>query len=313
MKLLSILGALLFSGIVAATPIRNIVVFGDSLSDNGNLYEVMKHQLPSSPPYFEGRFSNGQVWVEHLAAAYFPSNPKAHLADYAFGGAGVSEYDSQDDDSVDGVLNHLKKEIITYLSAHKNKASEDTLYILWIGANNYLGMPEEVEETIQMVNKGIAVDLERLVNHGAKHILVVNLPDLGRTPAAREFDSIDAFSYYTNRHNQLLTQSMVELREQHPDVNWIYYDMNTTFEDLFEHPDAYGLTNVYNPCVGSESDVRAQRSMLSIASKIVPQNAIDTCRGYLYFDLVHPTAYAHRLMAEKTKLMLDSLGLEFVE
>ncbi len=58
MKLLATLGAFVFSGIVADAPLHNIVVFGDSLSDNGNLYEIMKHQLPQSPPYFEGRFSN---------------------------------------------------------------------------------------------------------------------------------------------------------------------------------------------------------------------------------------------------------------
>ena len=74
MKLLATLSAFLFSGIVAATPLQNIVVFGDSLSDNGNLYEIMKHQLPQSPPYYKGRFSNGPVWVEHLILHIFLIN-----------------------------------------------------------------------------------------------------------------------------------------------------------------------------------------------------------------------------------------------
>ena len=81
MRLLATVGAFLFSGIVAATPLHNVVVFGDSLSDNGNLYELMRHQLPPSPPYFEGRFSNGPVWIEHLMASYFSENPSAHLLD----------------------------------------------------------------------------------------------------------------------------------------------------------------------------------------------------------------------------------------
>lgn len=97
MKLLASLCAFLLSGVVSATPLNNIVVFGDSLSDNGNLYEYMKHQLPQSPPYFEGRFSNGPVWIERLAASYFPNDPNSHLLDYAFGGAGVS-VDEEDDE-----------------------------------------------------------------------------------------------------------------------------------------------------------------------------------------------------------------------
>lgn len=50
MRLLATISAFLFSGIISATPLHNIVIFGDSLSDNGNLYEFMKKQIPQSPP-----------------------------------------------------------------------------------------------------------------------------------------------------------------------------------------------------------------------------------------------------------------------
>ena len=41
-----------------------LVVFGDSLSANGNLYAISGQ--PTSPPYFPGRFSNGPVFPELL-------------------------------------------------------------------------------------------------------------------------------------------------------------------------------------------------------------------------------------------------------
>ncbi|HDV5785644.1 TPA: hypothetical protein RJD83_002616 [Legionella pneumophila] len=44
---------------------KNIVVFGDGLSDNGNLYAYTNHRRPASPAYYNGRFSNGPVWVEY--------------------------------------------------------------------------------------------------------------------------------------------------------------------------------------------------------------------------------------------------------
>ena len=34
-------------------------MFGDSLSDTGKMYDKMRGYLPSSPPYHQGRFSNG--------------------------------------------------------------------------------------------------------------------------------------------------------------------------------------------------------------------------------------------------------------
>lgn len=80
---------LLWSMVIFANPLNKIVIFGDSLSDNGNLYEYMHHQLPLSPPYYEGRFTNGLDWVELLTQKFYPNSVKAHLEDYAFGGAGV--------------------------------------------------------------------------------------------------------------------------------------------------------------------------------------------------------------------------------
>jgi phospholipase/lecithinase/hemolysin len=40
-----------------------IVVFGDSESDAGNVFELSGDTYPASPPYWQGRFSNGPVWV----------------------------------------------------------------------------------------------------------------------------------------------------------------------------------------------------------------------------------------------------------
>src|SRR5699024_3470894 len=44
-----------------------LYVFGDSLSDVGNIYELTDHNVPVSPPYAQGRFTNGKVWVQYLA------------------------------------------------------------------------------------------------------------------------------------------------------------------------------------------------------------------------------------------------------
>jgi phospholipase/lecithinase/hemolysin len=46
-----------------------IYVFGDSYCDVGNIYIATAHAIPLSPPYYQGRFSNGPIWVEHVAGA----------------------------------------------------------------------------------------------------------------------------------------------------------------------------------------------------------------------------------------------------
>src|SRR5262249_42011574 len=50
----------------AEPPFSEVVVFGDSISDTGNVF-LFTDGVAAGPPYFEGRFSNGPVWVEVLA------------------------------------------------------------------------------------------------------------------------------------------------------------------------------------------------------------------------------------------------------
>ena len=45
---------------------QNVVVFGDSLSDQGNVFLHSNETFPLEP-YYKGRFSNRRVWVELLA------------------------------------------------------------------------------------------------------------------------------------------------------------------------------------------------------------------------------------------------------
>ena len=46
--------------------INNLLVFGDSLSDMGNAKNSVLN-VPDVPPYWQGRFSNGQVWIEYVS------------------------------------------------------------------------------------------------------------------------------------------------------------------------------------------------------------------------------------------------------
>ena len=42
----------------------NLYVFGDSYYDVGNLYAAFGRP---GPPYYDGRLSNGPIWVDHIA------------------------------------------------------------------------------------------------------------------------------------------------------------------------------------------------------------------------------------------------------
>lgn len=298
-----------FSAAVSAAPMNKFVVFGDSLSDNGNLYEYMKHQLPVSPPYFKGRFSNGPVWIEILAKSYYPTTSKEHLFDYAFGGAGVLEGDDVDDG-----LFTLDHEIESYLLANQDQADPNAMFVIWIGSNNYLAIPDDVEQSLHDVDLGIQHALEHLLEKGAKHFLVVNVPNLGQTPAARDFDAVEELTYLSKQHNATLEKNIHSFQTRYPDVQWLYYDVNVIFDDMVIDPERYGFTNVTDTCYEEAVDkVGSQRSLLKMVSRVNAKQyrSGDACKGYLFFDPVHPSGPAHKLMAEQTRVLLDKNDVAF--
>lgn len=299
---------LLISALASATPLRNIVVFGDSLSDNGNLYAYTKHQIPQSPPYFDGRFSNGPVWVERLANLYYGDNANEHLLDFAFGGAGISANRHED------ILFTLERELDAYLVAHQGESLNDSLFVVWIGANNYLGVPQDPDKVVEMVNQGIQHGLVRLAKAGATHILVMNLPDLGNTPMAHDLQLEKELSYYGNEHNKKLASVVQRMQLQFPNTQWISYDTNDMFNKIISNPAQYGFKNTHDSCYNLTVSKPSNKSLLTMAaSKVKLRAATVGCEGYLFFDSVHPTMATHDFMAETMKTLLEQSDIQFVD
>jgi phospholipase/lecithinase/hemolysin len=315
MKQLLISLLLSFTVAVSAAPVNRVVVFGDSLSDNGNLYEFMNHQLPLSPPYFEGRFTNGPVWIEHVINHYYPDNPKDHMLNYAFGGSGVGG-DDDDDDSVFT----LGSEVDSYLLTHQDIADAQSLFVVWMGANNYIASPDNPDQTIIDVNNGIVKQAERLVQHGAKYILLATLPDLGHTPWAIDFELTNEWTDASLRHNALLRENYSKLKNKHPDVEWILLDVDRMFNQAVESPEQYGFTNISGTCyeaaMPTQSTVRMMQArapqvpLFKMIAAVKPLVNAHVCDGYLFFDPIHPSARAHQLIGDETVKLFDSLGFQ---
>jgi phospholipase/lecithinase/hemolysin len=297
---------MLLSQLSPANPLTNMVIFGDSLSDNGNLFEYMHHQLPQ-PPYFDGRFSDGPIWAEDLAQSYFNTEAASHLKDYAFGGAGVLN-DINDDEE----LFTLKREISTYLLAHNDQADPNSMFFVWIGGNNYLGVPEDIQETVNEVIEGIQTDLERLVKKGAKHLTIINIPDLSKTPLAKVLEAEAQFTTYSETHNKALLAMVEKLRESHPEVQWLFFDANQIFSEIYTHPADYGFNQIQDTCYDALVQPNSPKTVLNMVSSVHSKlNHPQNCDGYFFFDLIHPTKQVHQLTAEHLKHLFDQENVSF--
>ncbi|MCR9192438.1 MAG: SGNH/GDSL hydrolase family protein [Gammaproteobacteria bacterium] len=284
---------IILTGVLAASawsqPLSKLIVFGDSLSDTGNSYEYSNHRIPSGAVYYQGRFSNGPIWVDRSIDVLFPKTKAQSVLNYAFGGAGVL--------NTQGESFTLSQEIDSYLLSHQSRLDAETALVLWIGANDYLVHPAANEADIEAVITAIEASLQRLVDHGAHRVLVVGLPNLGESPFARELDAVDQLSKITQTHNQLLKEMVVKLQTQYRDLDWVYLDVDRLFVDLKAHPEQYGLTHIEEKCL----HLRPQQQGLAV----MQAEDQGQCLGYLFFDQLHPTTAVHQLLAHAVVQVLD--------
>ncbi len=96
-QLCALQAALFWTTAALAYTVEHVVVFGDSLSDTGNLYAATGGGVPPDPPYWQGRASNGPLWSELLAA-----DLGAALTNNAINGATTGTYNVWDDDPIWG-------------------------------------------------------------------------------------------------------------------------------------------------------------------------------------------------------------------
>src|SRR4029079_5572960 len=115
-----------------------LVFFGDSLTDNGNLYNTSLKFIPKDPPYYSGRFSDGPVWADYMSS-YFNKKYGTQTQNYAVGGATVVSRSI-----FDGALPyHLKYEVNRYIKSKSPTNKDSVLYLLWLGANDYMDVTKQ--------------------------------------------------------------------------------------------------------------------------------------------------------------------------
>lgn len=302
--------ALLVPVKATAATFSNLFVFGDSLSDSGNSFTATEGAIPPSPPYFNGRFTNGLNWVDYLAqdldleVDLFVEDvdPTAGI-NYAFGGATTGNANTlaltfPEVTGLPGLQQQIDAFALPLIQANR-VADPDALYVLWAGANDYLpteGSFEPFDEPNTPLSN-LSNALTTLAGVGAKNILVANLPDLGNTPRAiarEQFVSgtVAELNALTEEHNLGLSALLDELEGNlSSDVNLISLDVNSLFDRAVAEPSEFGFANVAAPCLAVQTCALASQEQ---------QNT------FLFWDEQHPTTAGHRFVADTALATLES-------
>ena len=288
------------SGLWAKEGFDSIYIFGDSLSDPGNIYALTGQtaKAPYEPipeaAYAIGghQFSNGKTWAQRFAhnlrlnkygkAAYGSSGK---LGNYAFGGArlvgpslGVSAAD----------------QVSLYLGDQGGVADGDALYVIQFGGNDvrdafvtYLGLvpenePKGPDAATALIEAAIGMEINlmlQLYYSGARNFMVVNSPNIGLAPAIAQFgpDAQLLGAGLSAGFNEGLAGALAFYMP--PDASVQVFNLFELLNGMAANPVAFGISETMIPCLsfGVKSGAKCSK----------PET-------YLFWDAVHPTAAVHK-------------------
>lgn len=240
---------LFFTISIFAEPITQLYIFGDSLSDMGN----------------NGVYTNqgGPVWAQDLAQKFnlelFPSR---------FGGTNYAWSGAQTKGGLERSIYDEVNEAV-----HKNLDPRG-LYIVWGGSNDILNLLFGMGNPPFVAASNIRDELIILHAHGARYLVVNNLPDIGKSPRFLGAPFQTSLSIQSSVFNSVLLFNVNNL-----DFDVIQLDTAGLFRHLLSNPTLYGF-------------------FANAATESCPTND-ESCQGYIFSaDRMHPTTQAHRLIAD---------------
>jgi phospholipase/lecithinase/hemolysin len=257
-------------------PFSHIFVFGDSLSDTGNYYRLSGGSPP--PPYADGRFCNGPIWVEYLSASlgmdYQPGD------NFAVGGATTGTLNSNDGfagKEYPGLLD----EIASFAASRPVSEPERALYVVEAGANDFFVALATGTTPATLIGTGVGNTIsaiQQLRGSGARFILVMNVPDLGVTPMAQGLGEGGPLmlTQLTAAYNQALDLALDQLAQA--GIPTLRLDAFAVLDKMANTPADYGFSNVTTPYLYAPPGMSPDQ--------------------FLFWDPVHPTTGAHEVLAQ---------------
>jgi outer membrane lipase/esterase len=285
---------------------ERLVVFGDSLSDDGNSFTLSGGLLPpgpSGPPgpangdygetfdgsgeVFLGRFTDGRNWVDYFPAdarhsgvqisavsAYFQDQTNDNATDFAVGGA-----TSGAQNGLDQALPSFPDEITAYLgSLGTNSRPSEDLCVIWIGANDFSAGINPFQ-TVSNIKDQIA----RLSGVGVKNFVAITIPDISLTPQvkAQGTEAVFAAKQFVFTANLDMEVELPRFAMQHQ-ISITVVEINAISYPIVFEPALFGFTN-------------------SVDLAYVPLNGplrVLYPDDYVFWDGFHPTTKVHAIAAD---------------
>lgn len=231
--------ALVFSlSSLEAKKIDKILLFGDSYFDTGAgnalAMSLGINLMAPTPPYFNGRSSNGPIWVDYVSWML-----NLDVTNYAIAGA-TSGTNNLNNPSLGGLFQQIER-----YQSEKKKIQSDTLVIVDGGANDFFALigtsnltPEGLAAQTQATISNLLEVYSKLQILGAKKIVAWNFADSGAIPLLNDpaFGLTDLKPIFTEiavNFNPLFAEAINNFNS-HNEAHVYVFDSFTTFNQVLE-------------------------------------------------------------------------------
>ncbi|CEP15517.1 hypothetical protein [Parasitella parasitica] len=273
MRLSVIASLVALSASAVSATVDKIVVFADSYTDDGNDYSHSK--FPPSPPYYEGRFSNGPTWLEHVAETV--SIP---VENHGYGGATTDNADVYSEFN-GWTVPGLKQQVSTL----KSNGTADSLYVIEIAYNdlNSIINPDQYKVvnknlTYEKVGQNVVSAVKDIVTkYKAKEFAFFNVAPFDKWPVIKDADKPKAKKLIDD-YNKYIEAEIKKLGN----INSKFYDLHEWLLEQIANPAPLGLSVTNGPCVWGIGNTTA---------------CSDTDKHF-FWDSYHPEAKVHKAWGE---------------
>jgi phospholipase/lecithinase/hemolysin len=294
MKSIFVITNLIFSLGAFKEP-TDLYIIGDSLSDNGNTFELSGGKRPNTRIYTNHRYSNGPVWNDYLAEKY----PNLNIKNYAVGGA------TTDNDVVNLVpgVPSVKDQALKISeelskSAPKkcgsNKKNKRIAFV-WGGSNDLFVNATASSKAIIPSLLNIANILKQTKKFD--HIFLCNLVNVAHTPFGMSLPPAEneGLNLGIIQLNQALAKAINGEQAKDPSQHLTLVDADQMAMKLVTVPSSKSLNwEPYGFCVDDLNPLTA----------IICNNPND----YFFWDNQHPNTESHRRISNELDAVFKQFG-----
>ena len=295
------------SGLAVNKMVESPFVFGDSLSDPGNMFSYTQGTpyAPADYPNAVGRYSNGPIWLDYLGVPNLacdrplalPLTSITSRRNLAVGGAQVSIHDYAP--VLPSELKLAFADQVDRFIKGGTAISERSTAVVFIGGNDLLDdVNDRPQNPVDPAAAALKSQLERLLAYSYDHdsnaatpayklraIYVLTVPPVNYSPyyagdgeahQRSGITTLEAAKSYTQTFNRRIRQFVAAKKNEDPLTPLQLIDVAAVVENIVSDPSAYGFTE----------------------PKLIGKNSPGSAYKRIFWDLFHPTTAAHQVLAK---------------